>query len=91
MGKPANEAQVVFNPDDNMTYMAQYENCGSTVTSLASTDAIPDLRGACGLAENTAPPEAPSETEGTGGETSGGAGRRGLGAWVVLVAAWWFV
>ena len=71
-----------------MTYIAQYKNCGSTVTPLSTTDAIPALYGVCGLTGNSELPSAPAETD-AGEDQTGGAGRRGLSVWgLFAVAAW---
>ena len=78
-----------------MTYIAQYESCGSMVRSLTTTDAIPDLYGVCGLTENSVLPPEPSETaeDRAAGESevTGAAARSGVGAWALAVAAWWLL
>ena len=77
-----------------MTYIAQYKSCGSMVRSLATTAVIPDLYGVCGMTENSVLPSAPSETAGDSqGETeqTAGAGRVGVGAWTLAVAALWLL
>ena len=83
----ANIPLVVFDPDDSMTYIAQYKNCGTMVRSLVSTDAIPAMYGVCGLTENSVPPtelepesesdsnEADSAESGEGNEEANSGGR----------------
>ncbi|SPO03075.1 related to secreted aspartic protease (barrierpepsin precursor) [Cephalotrichum gorgonifer] len=89
-------AYVVFDPDDSMTYMSQYKNCGSQVRSLASSDEIPALYGLCGLTENSVLPWEENNRASGPGEAAaetGGAARRVGGTWagILLVVAWWLV
>lgn len=68
---------MVFDPDDSMTYIAQYENCGSMVRSLVSIDVIPALYGACGLTDDSV---LPTELEPESGpESESEEGDRGEG------------
>ncbi|KAL3956050.1 hypothetical protein ACCO45_008896 [Purpureocillium lilacinum] len=60
-------AYVVFDLDANMTYMAQYTNCGSTVRTIAPSSDLKSLVGEC----NRGP------TDVNGGRTTGR--RRGQG------------
>ncbi len=81
------QTAVVFDLDANMTYMAQYTNCGSTIRTIAPSSDLKSLVGECNRGPTDVNGGSNDGEKAGGKEPSGGARLRHGACWVYLCSA----